>query len=104
MPEPTRPGERPGGAERLPGAAGNGSPELTGPRQPFDWLGDAQLRHGGLRRIETAIARGWLEGDELADRRARLVDALARLALEPASPIRDKLRAFRLLSSFTSRG
>jgi hypothetical protein len=38
------------------------------------------------------------------DRRARLVDTLARLALEPASPIRDKLRAFRLLSSFTSRG
>jgi hypothetical protein len=37
--------------------------------------------------IETAIARGWLEGVEHSDRRARLVDALARLALDPASPI-----------------
>jgi hypothetical protein len=30
--------------------------------------------------IQTAIARGWLEGAEHADRRARLVDALIKLA------------------------
>ena len=98
MAEPTGPGERPGGAESGPGAAGDRPPEPTGPREPFDWLGDAQLRHGGLRMIQTAIARGWLEGDEHAGRRARLVDALARLALDPASPIRDKLQATRLLA------
>ena len=34
-------------------------------REPFAWLDDARLRHGGLRMIETAIARGWLEGDTL---------------------------------------
>jgi hypothetical protein len=35
---------------------------------------------------------------EHAGRRAKLVDALARLALDPASPIRDKLQACRLLA------
>jgi hypothetical protein len=98
MLEPTGPGEHLGGDERRPVATGNGSPGPTGPREPFDWLGDAQLRHGGLRMIETAIARGWLEGAEHADRRARLVDALVRLALDPASPSRDSLQACRLLA------
>src|SRR5262249_15870224 len=50
------------------------------------------------RMIQIAIARGWLEGEKHAGRRARLVDALARLALDPASPIRDKLQACRLLA------
>ena len=67
-------------------------------REPFDWLDDAQLRHGGLRMIQTAIARGWLEGDEHAGRRAKLVDALARLAHDPATPDRDMLQASRLLA------
>ena len=86
--EPTGPGERPGGAESPSRTAGNGPTGSVGPREPFDWLDDAQLRHGGLRMIRTAIARGWLEGAEHADRRARLVDALAKLALDPASPTR----------------
>ena len=98
MIEPTGPGERPGGAESPVRTGGNGPTAPTRPREPFDWLDDAQLRHGGLRMIETAIARGWLEGDELAGRRAKLVDALARLARDPASPIRDKLQATRLLA------
>jgi hypothetical protein len=49
--------------------------------------------------IQIAIARGWLEGAEHAGRRAKLVDALARLALDPASPIRDKLQAPPLLAA-----
>ena len=48
--------------------------------------------------IQTSIARGWLEGPEHADRRARLVNALASLALDPASPSRDSLQAYRLLA------
>jgi hypothetical protein len=47
----------------------------------------------GLRMIHAVIARGWLDGDAHAGRRAKLVDALARLPLDPASPIRDKLQA-----------
>ena len=43
-------------------------------------------------------ARGWLEGPEHADRRTRLVDALARLALDPATSDRDILQACRLLA------
>jgi hypothetical protein len=96
--EPTGTDERPGGAERRPGAAGDGLTGPTDPREPFDWLDDAQLRHGGLRMIQTAIARGWLEGAEHADRRARLVDALARLALDPATSTREALQATRLLA------
>jgi hypothetical protein len=88
MIEPTGPGERPGEAVSPSRMGGNGPTAPTGSTEPFDRLDDAQLRHGGLRMIQTAIARGWLEGDELADRRARLVDALARLALDPASLIR----------------
>src|SRR5690349_23526307 len=98
MPGPTGPGERPGGAESRFKSVGNGPTGPTGPRQPFDWLDDAPLRHGALRLIQTAIARGWLEGAEHADRRARLVDALARLALDPASPSQDSLQACRLLA------
>jgi hypothetical protein len=72
---------------------------MTTPRRElFDWLDDAPPRHGGLRMIQTAIARGWLEGPEHADRRARLVDALARLTRDPATPIRDVLQACRLLA------
>ena len=38
----------------------------------------------------------WLDGAEHAGHRAKLVDALARLAHDPASLIRDKLQACRL--------
>jgi hypothetical protein len=48
--------------------------------------------------IRTAIAGGWLDADELAERRARLVDALVKLALDPASPTRESLQAGRLLA------
>jgi hypothetical protein len=96
--DPTGPGERCGKAESLARTAGNGTTEPTGPREPFDWLDDAQLRHGGLRMVQTAIARGWLEGPEHTARRARLVDALMGLIRDPASPIRDKLQACRLLA------
>jgi hypothetical protein len=96
--EPIGPGECPGEADTPSRTAGTGPTEPTGPREPFDWLDDAQLRHGGLRMVQTAIARGWLEGAEHADRRARLVDALARLALDPASPSRESLEACRLLA------
>lgn len=72
-------------------------PDPTGPREPFDWLDDAQVRHGGLRMIQTAVARGWLEGPAYAGRRAKLVDALANLALDPTTPVRDSLQACRLL-------
>ena len=97
MLEPTGPSERPDGPTRGPGAVGNRPPDPTGPREPFDWLDDAQLRHGGPRMIQTAIARGWLEGDEHAGRRARLVDALVRLALDPATSMRETPQACRLL-------
>jgi hypothetical protein len=53
----------------------------------------------GLRMIHAVIACGGLEGDEHADRRAKLVDARARLALDPASPVRDKLQACQLLAA-----
>jgi hypothetical protein len=96
--EPTGPSERAGGAESPSRMAGNGPTDPPGPREPFDWLDDAQLRHGGLRMVQTTIARGWLERPEHADRRARLVDALARLALDPTSPNRDSLQACRLIA------
>ncbi len=72
-------------------------PEPTAQREPFDWLDDFQLRHGGLRMIQTAIARGWLEGPEHAEKRAKLVDALVKLADDPKTHDRDKLQACRLL-------
>jgi hypothetical protein len=72
--------------------------EPTAPRERFDWLDDIQLRHGELRMIQTAIARGWLEGPEHAGKRARLVDALVKLAEDPTSTDRDKLQACRLLT------
>jgi hypothetical protein len=103
MLEPTGPRKPSGEAESRLKTGGNGPTDPTGPRELFDWLDDAQLRHGGLRMIQTAIARGWLEGDEHAGRRAKLVDALTRLARDPTTPIRDKLQACRLLAvSMTS--
>jgi hypothetical protein len=98
MLETTGPGELPGQAESPSRTAGNGPVGSVGPRERLDWLDDAQLCHGGLRLIETAIARGWLKGVEHSDRRLRLVDALARLALDLASPIRESLQACRLLA------
>jgi hypothetical protein len=73
-------------------------PQSVLPREPFDWLDDPQLRHGGLRMIQTAIARGWLEGPEHAERRARLIDSLVKLALDDATPVRDSVSACRLLA------
>ena len=31
-------------------------------REPFDWISDAEVWHGGLRMIQNAIRRGWLGG------------------------------------------
>ena len=59
------------------------------PREPFDWLKDPQTRHGGLRLIESAIARGWLDAPEFTERRARLVEALEDVMLNPATSHRD---------------
>jgi hypothetical protein len=44
--------------------------------------------HGGLRMIQTAIRRGWLEGSapDLAERRAKLIVALIRHLSDPATP------------------
>jgi hypothetical protein len=75
MLEPTVPSKPLDGAESPVKSSGNGPTDPTGPREPFNWLDDTQLRHGGLRMIQTAIARGWLEGDEHAGRRAKLVEA-----------------------------
>ena len=49
MLEPTGPGKPTGKAKSPSRTGGNGPAEPTGPREPFDWLDDAQLRHGGLR-------------------------------------------------------
>jgi len=48
--------------------------------------------------IQTAIARGWIEGPEHAGKRARLVDALVKPAEDPTSTDRDKLQAWRLVT------
>jgi hypothetical protein len=59
--------------------------------EPFLWLDDAQARHGGLRLIHSAVARGWMSGrtPELVKRRAALVRALARVIDDPRTPFRD---------------
>ena len=56
-------------------------------RDPFDWLADPQIRHGGLELVGTAIRRGWLEGEarELVARRRRLIEALNALLDDPAT-------------------
>jgi hypothetical protein len=67
-------------------------------------LGTDRGRSGGAPSWESVwhpdrgwAPRRWLEGVEHADRQAQLVDALARLALDLASPIREKLQASGLL-------
>ena len=46
---------------------------MTTPRRElFDWLADAPLLNCGWRLIQTAIARGWLEGAEHAAHRAAI--------------------------------
>lgn len=70
-------------------------------RDAFDWLADPQTRHGGLATIVTAIRRGWLEGDapELVERRARLIEALAKLMDDPATEAtyRECVQVFRMI-------
>ena len=53
--------------------------------------------YGKFQVIQTAIIGGRLEGDEHAGSRAKLVDALARLAHDPATSMRETLQACRLL-------
>jgi hypothetical protein len=73
-------------------------PETIVPSNPVDWLDDAHLRRGGPRMTQIAIARAWLEGPYHAERRARLVDCLVKLALDPSTPVRDNVSAYRLLA------
>jgi hypothetical protein len=53
----------------------------------FEWLQDRQWRHGGLATIQTAVARGWMNGLELASRRADLVEALGRIVDDPVAEL-----------------
>lgn len=64
-------------------------------REPFDWLADRQIRHGGLRLIQTTIRRGWLKGSALAERRAKLIGALVTLVDDPSTEasLREELQA-----------
>jgi len=71
---------------------------------PFEWLFDRQRRHGSLARIQTAVARGWLKGPELADRRAALVEALSRLLDDPAAELngRETVQISRIFVAMAS--
>ena len=76
---------------------------MTGERrEAFDWLHDPQLRHGGLRMIQTAVRRGWLDGPEHAERRADLVEALVELVTDPATPIREMIQAAGIMMTSIS--
>jgi hypothetical protein len=67
------------------------------PRESFDWLKDPQIRHGGLRMIQSTIARGRLNAPEFTERRARLVEGLTELMRDPATSNRDAVAIAGLL-------
>jgi hypothetical protein len=60
-------------------------------REPFEWLTDRPHRRGALRQIRTAIRRGWLDGPEMAQRRAALMAALMQVQDDPHSTLREHI-------------
>ncbi len=72
-------------------------------REPFDWIADRQIRHGGLRMIRTAVRRGWLAGSALAERRAKLISALMTLLNDPATEasVREELQVIGSMVKMT---
>ena len=68
-------------------------------RDPFDWLDNPRRRRGALVAVRMAVRRGWLDGPDLAERRAALVARLAALAEDPTLGPRELLAVFRIITA-----
>ena len=68
---------------------------------PFEWLKNPRGRRSALANVHTAVRRGWLAGDEVADRRAALVDALFELDADPTLRPRERIRILRIVLAMT---
>jgi hypothetical protein len=64
-------------------------------RARFDWLAESSNRRSALRLVLTAVLRGWL--NPRGPEHAALRLALLRLVDDPATPMREVLRAIRIL-------
>lgn len=62
----------------------------------FAWLAEPYRRRSELWLVDRAIRRGWLAGPGMADRRAALLRALAKLLEDPGVTPRETIRVARI--------
>lgn len=65
----------------------------------FEWLKEPRGRRSALATIHKAVRAGWMDGPEMAGRRAALVDALVGLMDDPTVRPREAFRIVRIFAA-----